>query len=97
MFFSNYERRFTDMIEDYKHYFEAAKIGTKMLCTSEGKILGTIGGGLMEAQVIKKAEEMFTKENFFPILLKFNLTAGELSEEGEVCGGVIEIFIESVS
>lgn len=72
-------------------------VGTKMLCTSEGKILGTIGGGLMEAQVIKKAEEMFNKENFFPILLKFNLTAGELSEEGEVCGGVIEIFIESVS
>ena len=26
MFFSNYERRFTDMIEDYKHYFEAAKM-----------------------------------------------------------------------
>lgn len=26
MFFSNYERRFTDMIEDYKQYFEAAKM-----------------------------------------------------------------------
>lgn len=25
MFFSNYERRFTDMIEDYKRYFDAAK------------------------------------------------------------------------
>lgn len=26
MFFSNYERRFTDMIEDYKRYFDAAKV-----------------------------------------------------------------------
>ncbi|MDY6400159.1 MAG: XdhC/CoxI family protein [Synergistales bacterium] len=72
-------------------------VGTKMLCTSEGKILGTIGGGLMEAQVIKKAGELFSQENFSPVLVKFNLTAGELSEEGEVCGGIIEIFIESVS
>ncbi len=72
-------------------------VGTKMLYTSEGKSLGTIGGGLMEANVMKKAEEMFTQENPSPVLMRVNLTAGALSKEGEVCGGVIEIWIERIS
>ena len=71
-------------------------VGTKMLYTSEGKSLGTIGGGLMEADVMKKADEMFTQENPSPVLMRFNLTAGALSKEGEVCGGMIEIWIESI-
>ena len=70
--------------------------GTKMIYTSEKKIIGTIGGGLMEAQVMKKADEIFSGEVSAPVLLKFNLTAGELSTEGEVCGGVIEVLIESL-
>ena len=71
-------------------------VGTKMLYTSEGKAIGTVGGGLMEAKVMEKAAEMFTQENPEPILMRFNLTAGALSKEGEVCGGVIEIWIESL-
>ena len=72
-------------------------VGTKMIYTSEEKILGTVGGGLMEAQVMKKAQEMFLEENPSPVLMKFNLTAGAFTKEGEVCGGVIEIFIENLS
>ena len=71
-------------------------VGTKMIYTSEKKIIGTIGGGLMEASVMKKAEEIFSGEISAPVLIKFNLTAGEFSKDGEVCGGVIEVFIESL-
>ena len=70
-------------------------VGTKMIYTSEEKILGTIGGGLVEAKVMEKAQEMFLEKNSAPALMKFNLTAGE-GQEGEVCGGTTEIFIERV-
>ena len=71
-------------------------VGTKMLCTSEGRSLGSIGGGCTEAGVVARAREMFLEENPAPVLMRVELTAEEAAEEGEVCGGVIEVWIEEI-
>ena len=79
-----------------KHGAGPRNAGTKMLCTDTGKIIGTIGGGLMEATIIKKADEIFKEKTSAPVLMKIELNSTQASKEGEVCGGVLEIFLERV-
>ena len=71
-------------------------VGTKMLYTSEGKSIGTIGGGCTEAEVIRKANEMFIESSPAPVLMHMNLTPSETTLEGAICGGVIDVWLENV-
>jgi len=70
------------------------KEGSKMLVRSDGTILGSIGGGSVEAQVCQEAMKI-TKEGKSRIL-RFNLTGKEGAEEGMICGGNMEIFLEPI-
>ena len=70
-------------------------VGTKMLYTNS-QILGTIGGGLMEATIIQKADQILRGDSPAPVLLQIELNADEASREGEVCGGVIQVLLERV-
>ena len=79
-----------------KHGSAPRNTGTKMIYTSEGKSIGTIGGGCTEAEVMRKAREMFLDNSSEPVLMHVNLTADEAAEEGEVCGGVIDVLLERV-
>jgi xanthine dehydrogenase accessory factor len=74
----------------------ARSVGTKMLVKEDGSIVNTIGGGLMEALVIRRGLEMLKQEKPEPCLFKDELTADKAAEEGEVCGGTVEIFLEEV-
>jgi xanthine dehydrogenase accessory factor len=66
--------------------------GAKMLFFENGDAAGTVGGGCIEAEVWAEAREaMRTGASG---LHKFSLTADEASEEGMVCGGTMEIFID---
>ena len=66
--------------------------GAKMLFFETGQTAGTVGGGCVEAEVWAEAREaMRTGE---PGLHHFALTADEASEEGMVCGGTMDIFID---
>ena len=66
--------------------------GAKMLFFQNGKVAGTVGGGCIEAEVWAEAQSaMRTGESR---LHHFSLTADEASEEGMVCGGTMDIFIE---
>jgi xanthine dehydrogenase accessory factor len=67
--------------------------GAKMLFFENGKVAGTVGGGCIEAEVWAEARE--TLRTGVPALHKFILAADEASEEGMVCGGTMEIFIDS--
>ena len=68
--------------------------GAKMLFFQNGKVAGTVGGGCIEAEVWADAHEaMQTGKSE---LKHFSLTADEASEEGMVCGGTMDIFIEVV-
>jgi len=68
--------------------------GAKMLVKPDGSILGTIGGGSLEAQIIKEAVKVIRQGK--PKSLHRSLTASEADEEGMVCGGDLEVFIEPI-
>ena len=69
--------------------------GSSMLTTSHGeKVSGTIGGGLLEAEVTKVAKECLAhlKESE---IREFELSESG-SEEGMICGGNVDILIETI-
>jgi len=68
------------------------KIGAKMLVRDDGSIFGTIGGGFLEAAVIKSA--LTVMKDGVPRTVPFELTEthGPL-----VCGGTVLVYIEPVT
>ncbi len=66
--------------------------GAKMLFFQNGEVAGTVGGGCIEAEVWAEAREALRSGE--PTLHHFSLTAEEASEEGMVCGGTMDIFID---
>ncbi len=66
--------------------------GAKMLFFENGEVAGTVGGGCIEAEVWAEAREALRTGQ--AALHKFSLTADAASEEGMVCGGAMEIFID---
>src|SRR6201981_3430307 len=70
--------------------FETAK----MLICDDGSIIGTVGGGWVEAEVCQAAREVMESEK--PRTLTFNLNQNPKYDTGLVCGGTLDIFIEPV-
>lgn len=69
--------------------------GTRMLIRADGSIVGTIGGGGLEAAAIAKAKEMIASgEKIY--LLHMEMTNSRAEEEGMVCGGRADILLETV-
>jgi xanthine dehydrogenase accessory factor len=66
----------------------------KMLVRDDGSIVGTIGGGCVEADVWQAAREVMESEK--PRTLTFDLNQDPKYDTGLVCGGTLEIFIEPV-
>jgi xanthine dehydrogenase accessory factor len=63
-----------------------------MLIYRSGKLSGTVGGGCVEADVIGTAQRLMRQRQ--AELCRFELIADPGEPEGDVCGGVMEIFIE---
>ena len=68
--------------------------GAKMLYFESGEAAGTVGGGCIEAEVWAEAQDAL--RNGRSALHHFSLTAEDASEEGMVCGGTMDIFIDVV-
>jgi Xanthine and CO dehydrogenases maturation factor, XdhC/CoxF family len=68
--------------------------GAKMLFFQSGEVAGTVGGGCIEAEVWAEAKEALRTGK--SALHHFSLTADEASEEGMVCGGTMDIFVDVV-
>jgi len=66
----------------------------KMLIRDDGSIVGTIGGGCVEADVWQAAREVMESEK--PRTLTFDLNHDPKYDTGLVCGGTLEVFIEPV-
>ena len=66
----------------------------KMLVRDDGSILGTIGGGCVEAEVWQAAREVMESEK--PRTLTFDLNQDPKYDTGLVCGGTLEIFVEPI-
>jgi xanthine dehydrogenase accessory factor len=68
--------------------------GSRMLIDAERGLIGTIGGGCGEADVIAAAGEVLRSGE--PRLIEVQLTDAIESWSPAVCGGVMEIFVEPV-
>lgn len=66
--------------------------GTKMLIGPEGRLLGSVGGGCVEADVIGAALEAQARQR--PALLTQHLNADLAGDLGLSCGGTVDIFVE---
>src|SRR5438270_4940383 len=66
----------------------------KMLVRDDGSIVGTIGGGCVEADVWQAAKEVIQTEK--PRTMTIELNQNPKDDTGLVCGGTLEIFIEPV-
>lgn len=66
----------------------------KMLVRDDGSIVGTVGGGCVEAEVWQAAREVMETEK--PRTLHFDLNQNPKYDTGLVCGGTLEIFVEPV-
>ena len=70
--------------------------GTKMLILPDGNCIGTIGGGCAEAEVVRIARSMSRNGGEPCRLCHVDMTGEDAQEEGMVCGGVIDVLLETV-
>jgi len=69
--------------------------GTKCLILDDGSVVGTIGGGILEARTLDQATKVF--DTGVPVRLHFSLTGTDVAETDMLCGGQVEVFLEPVS
>jgi xanthine dehydrogenase accessory factor len=67
---------------------------SKILVRDDGSIVGTVGGGCVEAEVWSVAQDVMREEK--PRRLHFNLNNQPEYDEGLICGGSLDIFIEPI-
>lgn len=70
------------------------QVGAKMLILEDGRCIGTIGGGCMEAKVFQNALLMFGEGEPDIKLHHLDLTGNNAEEDGMVCGGIIDVLLE---
>ena len=70
------------------------RVGAKMLVFSDGRTVGTIGGGCYENDAFWKAREAITNRR--PQLLRYELSDDFAQETGLICGGQMDVYIEPI-
>lgn len=70
------------------------KVGAKMLVEPDRGLVGTVGGGCGEGEVIEAAREVL--ETGEPRMVRVDLTRDFLTWSPAVCGGIMDVFVESV-
>lgn len=66
----------------------------KLLVREDGSIVGTVGGGCVEAEVWNAAREVMETEK--PKHLTFSLGQDAAYDNGLICGGQLNVFVEPV-
>ncbi len=67
---------------------------SKILVRDDGSIVGTVGGGCVEAEVWAVAQDVMREEK--PRRLHFNLNSDPEFDNGLICGGSLDIFVEPI-
>ena len=65
--------------------------GSKMLVYADGSISGSVGGGEMEARVVREAMDVLAERR--PRRLSYSLLDPRTGDPG-VCGGEVELYLE---
>ena len=69
-------------------------VGAKMLIEVGRGIVGTVGGGCGEGEVIRAAHQVWASRT--PRLLRIDLTEDLHSWSPAVCGGIFDVFLEPI-
>lgn len=70
------------------------KAGAKMIVYPDGRLLGSIGGGCSEAGIISKARDLIREGGYS--IESVDMTGQVAEDLGMVCGGTMEVLIESL-
>jgi xanthine dehydrogenase accessory factor len=68
--------------------------GTRMLITLEQEIVGTIGGGLLEAETMQTASRMGAETP--ARVLNFDLTNKDAAVMEMICGGLVQVLLDYI-
>jgi xanthine dehydrogenase accessory factor len=66
--------------------------GASMLVMGDGRTLGTVGGGLIEAQTTETAAKVLRDR--LPVCRAFSLAAPRVDSGGMICGGEMEVLVD---
>lgn len=70
------------------------KVGARMIVDPDQGLVGTVGGGCGEAEVIESAHRVI--ETGTPERVRVDLTEDFTTWSPAVCGGVMDVFVERV-
>ena len=74
--------------------FSPGKPGFKMVATGDGTLCGSIGGGIMEYNLVEKARDMLSKKNYIPALeIQIHNPEADSDTSGMICGGKQTIIL----
>jgi xanthine dehydrogenase accessory factor len=69
-------------------------VGAKMVLHQKNLLIGSVGGGVLEAQAIEKAQVLAgTKRG---MITKISMTNQNAGEQGMICGGEVWVLLESL-
>lgn len=71
------------------------EVGTKMIVLKDGTMISTIGGGCVEANIRQTAFSCMDNNEIK--LVKVDMTGIEAEDDGMVCGGIVELFVEPLN
>lgn len=71
------------------------KVGARMLVDPEQGLVGTVGGGCGEAEVIEVAHRVLGTGH--PERVQVDLTDDFMSWSPAVCGGIMDVFVEAIA
>lgn len=71
-------------------------VGTKMLVLGDGRIIDTIGGGCVESEIQHQCLRLLREGKDSSKIVRADMTAAQAEDEGMVCGGTIDVFLEIV-
>lgn len=66
--------------------------GAKIVVFDDGSFIGTVGGGCVEADIYAEAKEVMRTKRAG--IFHFSLAGDVAEDEGMVCGGQMDVFIE---
>ena len=69
--------------------------GAKMIIDASGKHEGSVGGGILEARVIEKANAIL--QNQQSQIIAFDLTGTDVADTIMICGGRTEVLIDFIN
>lgn len=69
--------------------------GTKMIIRANGEILGTIGGGLVEARAQQTAPQVYASRHSQTYV--FDMTGAQADTMDMICGGEVEVLLEHIA